>query len=304
MPVEEPVEQRFLFGGGALAFGGRISRPEKCTLKTVVPTNLPVTGGLSEAHLDGADCPPYHYKDFFSFTAARSRAQGDISEPGAENDLDATTTVEARLEGLKIDASADPAENTPRRIFQAKILDVHLESAASRLKPKQPVSFRSLSAVFDGITLTTVTEGGSSTAALEVLTETEIFNRHDTKAALKNASNDQEFRAHYVRHPGMDLPGLLESLFGKHEIGYSDEGPIVATFVTGLKWVGETPEGTSILHNRLTVAGLGKIYFGEVIIDEASRCVSLLRFELGSTTGGDGVVVQVDSRGIHYPPGT
>jgi hypothetical protein len=303
MPVEEPVEQRFLFGGGAVAFGGRINRPENCTLKTVAATYLPITGGLSEDHLEGPDCPPYHYKDFFSFTAARSRAKGDPGNDG-ENDIDATTVVESRLEGLKIDASADPAEKTPRRIFEAKILDAHLESAASRKNRKQPISFRSLKAVFGGITLTTVTGQGSSTAALEVLTETEIFNQHDTKAALKDASNSKEFRAHYVHHPGIDLPGLLERLFGKHEIGYSKEGPIVATFVTGLKWVGEAPEGTSILHNRLTVAGLGKIYFGEVIIDEASRCVSLLRFELGSTTGADGVAVQVDSRGIHYPPGT
>jgi hypothetical protein len=197
----------------------------------------------------------------------------------------------------------DPTEQTPRRIFGATLLDVHLQSYSNR---QNPLSFPSLSATYSGITLTTFANESSSSAELIVHTATQIYQDNDTKEKLiKTYREDADFRKNYAAcfHPiGTDLPGLWDRLFGSHEIPYADQGPIVATFVTKLEWKGEPPVGTEIVNNRLTVSGLGRIYFGEMILDENSRRATLLRFELGSGTGGDASACEAATNGTPWPP--
>jgi hypothetical protein len=98
------------------------------------------------------------------------------------------------------------------------------------------------------------------------------------------------------------LGGKRLSFFRRHAIPHGDAGPIVATIVTGLEWAGKAPEGTEILNNRLTISGLGRIYFGEIILDENSRRVTLLRFELGSPNGGDASACEAATNGTPWPP--
>ena len=57
-----------------------------------------------------------------------------------------------------------------------------------------------------------------------------------------------------------------------------------------------------ILGHRLTIDGFGRIYFGEIVIDENMRRVTLLRFELGSPIGGEAAFVEAHSNGGGYPP--
>jgi hypothetical protein len=315
MPIED---KRFLFGAGALAVGGRIRRPDvDGFINSIAPTYLPITGGRSEASVDSdANNPNHRYKDFFSFTSARTRVEGDFSDPRraaefthgnhCENDLSANTITETRLDGLRLNAPEDPTDNTLGRIFHAERLEGHMESTAVQTKG-YPVSFHSLSANYQRISLTTVLNGSQETVGLKVITATEIFNNNETCGKLvETYANEGDFRKKFAVcfHPlGADLPGILVNLFGRHEIPRSARGCIVATFVTGLEWEGPKPPGTEILRNRLTVSGLGQIYFGEIIINEAQRSATLLRFELGSSTGGDMVAGQFDANTAHWPPG-
>jgi hypothetical protein len=138
---------------------------------------------------------------------------------------------------------------------------------------------------------------------LKVHTATDVFCKNDTKAKLvETYTKDGEFREKFAAcfHPiGADIPGVFAHLLGaKHEIPGADNGPIVATFVTGLEWVGgAAPEGTEVVNNRLTIAGLGRIYFGEIVIEENSRRASLLRFEFGSPIGGEGTAGECVNNG-------
>jgi hypothetical protein len=308
MPIEMPPEKRFIFNGSAVAFAGRIRRPDDHFIKAAAPSHLPVTGGLSESHLEGPGIEEYHYKDFITFKLAHSRAQGDFSDPKqavaythgnhGQNDLRADTTVETRLEGFRIDAPPDPDHNTPRRVFEAKTLHVYTASSSNR---RDPISFHALTATFEGITLTT---GTSAPVELKVHTATEVFCQNDTKAKLiATYAADGEFRKKYAAcfHPiGANLPGFLGNLLGmgKHGIPNAEKGPIVATFVTGVEWVGgDKPDGTEALNNRLTIPGLGRIYFGEIVVEENSRRATLLRFELGSKHGGDGTAGECVTNG-------
>ncbi len=314
MPIELPVEKRFIFNGSAVAFAGRIRRPDDVFVNAAAPCHLPVTGGLSEARIEGPGVDPFLYKNLITFSAAYSRAQGDFSDPRravdftrgnhGQNELPTNTAVQTRLENLQVHSEADPNENAPERTFSASLLEAHLESTSNR---RDAVSFRSMAAVFTGVGLTTVEPTGTSTASLLVHTATEIFDANDTKAKLiETFAKDGDFRKQYAAMfypPGANLPGFLDNLFGKHEIPNADQGPVVATFVTRLEWVGGVaPQGTEILNNRLTISGLGRIYFGEIIIDEGSRRVTLLRFELGSTHGGDASACELVSNGTTWPP--
>ena len=310
MPIERPIERRFIFNGSAVAFAGRIRRPDDVFVKAAAPSHIPTTGGLSEQKIAGPDIGAYHYHGFITFTSAHSRAHGDFSDPRraayfthgnhGENELPANTNVEAQLDGLQVNADADPEDGTPQRVFSAESLHVHMESTSDR---RHEVSFRSLSARFKGITLATGPNG--TPVHLRVHSATDVFAEHDTKDKLVQAyAKDSDFRSKYAAcfHPiGTNLPGMLGNFIGKHEMPHADS-VIVATFVTGLEWVGEAPEGTELLNNRLTIHGLGRIYFGEIIIEEGYRRVTLLRFELGSKTGGDSSACEVVSNGTHYPP--
>lgn len=313
MPIELPVESRFIFNGSAVAFAGRIRRPDDVFVNAAAPCHLPVTGGLSEALVKGPDTGPFQYKNLITFSSAYSRAQGDYSDPHraadfthgnhGQNELPTNTAVQTKLQGLNVHSDADQTSNAPERIFSVDLLEVHLESTSNR---RDPNSFRSMSATFTGVTLTTTDAQGSSSAELRVHTATDIFDVNDTMAKLlESYASDGDFRKKYAAlfyPPGATLPGFLNNLFGRHEIPYADQGPIVATFVTGLEWVGTPPIGTEILNNRLTISGLGRIYFGEIIIDEGSRRVTLLRFELGSSNGGDASACEVVSNGTKWPP--
>ncbi len=309
MPVELPIDRRFVFSGSAVAFGGRLRRPDDVFLKTAAAVNLPVTGGLSEAHITGDDVKQYHYKDYLKFSEAHSRAQGDYSDPRkaaeythgnhGQNPLPAVTTVESCLLGLSIDAEPDATEKTPRRIFSAEKLQVHMQTTTGT----QETTIRSFSAAFEGISI-----AGEDLAPFPVVvqTATDIFGDNESKAKLMaRFAADADFREKYATcfHPlGEPKKNMLANLISKHEIPNADRGPIVATFVTGLQFPHGLPDGVEALNNRLTIRGLGRVYFGEIIINDHSQRATLLRFELGSGIGGGASAGEASSNGGHVPP--
>lgn len=309
MPIEKPPEKRYIFNGSGVAFAARIRRPDNHFIKAAAASHLPVTGGLSESNIEGEAVGEYQYKDFITFKRAHSRSHGDFADTykavefthgnHGQNNLRAETSVESTLEGLRVDAPADPDKGTPRRVFQVNKLKVYTSSTANR---RDPISFHTLNVDFDGLTLSTITDGTHGAVEVKVHTAPEVFSENDTKAKLiETYSKDGEFRKKYAScfHPiGANLPGILGNLLGKHAIPNSEEGPIVATFVTNVEIVGgNVPTGVEALNNRLTVPGLGRIYFGEIVIDDKSRRVSMLRFEFGSRTGGDGTACEVVTNG-------
>ena len=159
MAAELPVpDSRFLFHGGAVAFAGRIRRPDDFC-KGAASCHLPVSGGFLEANLTSpADVEPFHYKDVITFSSAYARASGDYLDPKqavriytiaitAPNLLPTHTSTESRIENLKVDI-VDPAANSLRRTFTAKLLQVQMSSTSNR---RDAVSFSALSAKFDTI---------------------------------------------------------------------------------------------------------------------------------------------------------
>jgi hypothetical protein len=285
-----PVEKRFIFNGAAVALAAHIRRPNDLFVRAVAPTCLPVTGGLSEAQASGQD-----FHEIISFESASTRALGDFADVHSaagftngnhgQNELSTHTFVEATVNGLKVDVPLDSGKG--RRVFLVKQLHLRLESASDR---RNPIAFRSLEATFGGVSVDGV--------ALKVNTVADVFSQHETKAKLvQRYEKDADFRKRYG-----NLFFSTGRPAGKNEIPNS-KGLIYGTVVTGLEWQGKKPDKADIIGtNQLRVDGLGTIYFGEIFIDEGYRRVTLLRFQLGSTNGGDMSACEAQGNGSTWPP--
>jgi len=59
--------------------------------------------------------------------------------------------------------------------------------------------------------------------------------------------------------------------------------------------------GVKVEGHSVYVPGFGKVYLGELLIKRGEKTLTMLRFELGSTTGGSGTGGGSKSNGTHYP---
>jgi hypothetical protein len=301
MDNKSEIEKRFIFHGNAVAFAAHVRRPEDFFIPAVASSCLPVTGGLAEA-VSG----PQRFKEI-SFESASTRAHGDYADSRravdfthgnfGENLLPTNTFVESKLKGLKIEIpqpAAGGAAPAVRR-FSVENLYVRLESSSDR---RSPISFRSLEVAIEGVEV----DGHR----LKVITTdaSRKFGEYDTHAKLVEAyEKDGDFRQRYGKcfYPtGQEKTGLIGRL-GKHEIP-NGNGIVLGTVVTGLEWEKEAAADTVIAGNRLTIEGIGTIFFGEIIIETGARRVTLLRCQLGSPDGADMSACDVQSNGQDWPP--
>ncbi|MBV8809719.1 MAG: hypothetical protein JO033_13685 [Acidobacteriaceae bacterium] len=301
MPAEiaRPVERRFFFHANAVALAAHIRRPEDFFVPAVASSCLPVTGGLAQA-----DAPGQSFNGLISFGSASTHAKGDFVDQRTaaeytrgnhgDNNLPTSTIVESSMKSLKINTPADPAGGAGR-VFSIDNLVVRMENTSDR---RSPTSFRSLYVTIDGVSV----DGH----LLLVKTNPEIFTENDTKKKLEERfEDDSDFRKQFGQqffYPGEPPEhGALEKLFSKHKIPEADD-LIYGTIVTSMTWASTAPDGAGIAGNELKIPGLGSIYFGEIIIEEDFRRITLIRFQLGSPNGGDGAVCEAQSNGGTWPP--
>jgi hypothetical protein len=285
-----PVEKRFIFNGAAVALAAHIRRPNDLFIRAVAPTVLPVTGGLSEAQASGQN-----FHEIISFESASSRTLGDFADTHSaagftngnhgENGLSTHTFVESAVNGLKVDVPLDSGKG--RRVFAVKQLHLRLESASDR---RNPIAFRSLETTFTDVSVDGV--------PLKVNTVADVFSQNETKAKLvQRYEKDGDFRKRYGNL--FFSTGRRE---GKNEIPNS-KGLIYGTVVAGLEWQGKKPDKTEIIGtNQLKIEGLGTLYFGEIFIEEDYRRITLIRFQLGSPSGGDMSACDAQGNGSTWPP--
>ena len=74
-------------------------------------------------------------------------------------------------------------------------------------------------------------------------------------------------------------------------------GTTYATVVRSIKWTGNPYPGATIDQHVVTVPDFGKIFFGEILITDLSRRLTMLRLELGSPIGGSLCCAEVETNG-------
>jgi hypothetical protein len=300
MDTPQSIEKRFIYHANAVAFAAHIRRPTDFQFKAVASSCLPVTGGLAEA-----TSGPQKFQEIVSFTAASSSAEGDFADTRravdfthgnfGDNELSTQTFVDARLSGLKIAVAQDhpPTGSGKTVTFAAQELHARLESASDR---RGPVAFRGLEATIKGVSV----DGHE----LIVTTAPEVCTQHETYDKLVKAyQDDGNFRKQFgaLFYPtGHEKTGV-GALLARSSIPNAG-GLIVGTVVTGLGWARQPAPGTEIQGNRLKIEGIGSVYFGEILFEQNSRRLTLLRFQLGSPVGADGAACDVQSNGQGWPP--
>jgi hypothetical protein len=300
MDTPQSIEKRFIYHANAVAFAAHFRRPSDFQAKAVASSCLPVTGGQAEAASG-----PQNFHEIVSFASAATSAHGDFADTRravdfsrgnfGENELSTQTFVDARLSGLKISVAQDhpPTAAGKTVTFAVQELHARLESASDR---RNPIAFRGLEATIKGVSV----DGHE----LIVNTAPEICTQHETYDKLVKAyETDGNFRKQYggLFYPTGNEKTGVGALLAKHTIPNAG-GIIVGTLVSSLRWGGQAAAGTEIRGNRLLIEGIGSIYFGEIIFEQSSRRLTLLRFQLGSPVGADGSACDVQSNGHTWPP--
>jgi hypothetical protein len=273
--------RRFHFHGHALGVAARIRRPEDRSLPVQACSSLPVTGGEHQSEVG-----PTELGKWVSFQSAATSMRGDYTDRGAavamtrgEVAFDAVpveTVVKSSVRGLSILG----------RLFVG-VAEMGLTSRSSQ-SPGQP------SIQVDGARLAEVRVDSSR---LKITLAEQLFRDHDTKEKLSTAfAKDLHKRcAHMFLRPGSQ-PAAAGRL---PEAG----GVAKCTLVEEMAWAGEPHPTATIDGHALIIPDFGKVYFGEMVITECSRRLTMVRCQLGSEDGGEVSAAEGEANGHTWPPG-
>ncbi len=283
--------RRYIFNGSAAAYGGRFVRPDDVVLSSNGGSALSQAGGRSvwsdtNIRLGKA------FRVSFAFTSAEGLVDNrdhaievTYGKRKAET-LNAITVVRAELRDLAVGGAPPLTPNDPREPeFRARRLSGALTSQSQ--PPGRETAVYLNEAVFDGISI----DGHG----LIVEVNEEIFRANDTHARLAKSLSVPAFVKAHGAHFGRTRPLVRKA---GAQARSSAAGQFIGTIVKGLRWEGEPYEGAVIEGpNTVTIPNFGRVHFGEIIVKQHSRRLSMVRFALGSPTGGDAIAGDVDTNG-------
>jgi hypothetical protein len=274
------LRRRFVFRGNAAAFGGRFVRPDEVFLEMPGASSLPVVGGRSVATFKG---PAEHFKGYLSFDSATTFAEGKIDDlkkaialthgKVREETLVTSTRVRAEINQLTL--------GTEKRLTIGRMV-AELRSTSPRRasdEPNIPVGDVAIDDLaIDGY-------------RLRVIFDASPFIEHGTYGRMLRAVTKASFAKKYGAQ-----------FFAGRRGSIKKRKQIHATIVSRLEWEGEkNPRAEIIANNVVVVQDFGKIFFGEILINEGSRRLTLTRFELGSDGGGQAGGPDMDINGGWSP---
>lgn len=281
-PLTMDLRRRFVFRGNAVAFGGRIVRPDDVVFEMPGASSLPVTGGRSVATIPATD-----FQGRLSFASASTFAEGLFDDrAGAiavthrkarEDSLANSTRVRAEVRKLTV--------GTEKRLMVDRLV-AELRSKSPSGSGEPPIATGEIlvqGAAIDGY-------------GLKVEIDRSLFRRYDTHAKLLIAADQPDFARKFGDH-----------LFMRTEVdGFPPPGRgrlvprrdwIYATVVRKITWEDRPNPNAKIDHHTVTVKDFGRIFFGELLITAVSRRLTLIRFEFGSHEGGLAAGPDVDING-------
>ena len=276
--------RRYLFRGNAAAFGGHIVRPDNIVIEAHGAASLPVTGGRAVSrvgpppqnpwfHIDSAETFAEglfeHHDQFRAFTL------GQV----AEDALVALTTVRSEVRGFAVGEQFR---------LSVKRIRAELHSRSPRASGQPTVRIGEI--VLDGVDI--------NGHRLVIELDLSPFQRCDTYAKLLAAADDPEFVKqsggalfmHTQRDGAEKLPPygrLIEA-----------NGLIQATVVKSIRWEGTPYPGSRIVGNSVELEpDFGRVFFGELLISEYSRRLTMVRAAMGSGGGGKASGGDVETNG-------
>jgi hypothetical protein len=266
------LRRRFIFRGNAAAIGGRIVRPKDLVIDSSTASSLTVSGGRSRSQAAATK-----FGQWVSFGTAATSAEGlfdDVKQQielsygrVAEDALTMSTTVSADVTALSVGD-------------KPKLTVKHLNGSLSSKSPG--ASGEPAIAVGSD---TTIEGAAIDSYGLIVTLAIPLFQRFDTLSKLLTAADDPQFVQRSGGHLLMKPAGRGKAAPSPPRL-LQTYGTTYATIVRSIKWAGDPYPGATIEQHVVTVPDFGKIFFGELLITDLSRRLTMLRLELGSPIGG------------------
>jgi hypothetical protein len=279
---------RYVFHSHAAAFGGRILDPKDVVLEAGGASALVVTGGRTVSRLG-----PTKIDEYFEIESASTLAEGSFEDPKAaievahrrqaEHTLTAISRARAEVIGMAVGKK-------PRMLIGRIRVELVNRSAGYSGQPSIRISKDTL---IDGISI----EGFK----LVVEIDTKPFLQCDTHAKLLSAADDPKF----VAKAGQTL--FMSKRFGgdgktpAFRKLIQTGGTIYATIVKSIRWDGKPFPKSEIHDNMVVLPTFGRVFFGELLISEASRRLTMVRMALGSDSGGSASGGDVEANGVWSP---
>jgi hypothetical protein len=276
-----------VFRGNAAAFGGRFVRPDDVTLDTPAASSLPTVGGRSASAIDGEAARRFNerFKDHLSFEAASTLAEGSFDDRAQAIEL---THGRVREEALAISTRVR-AEIKTLTVGHEKRLRVG--RMVAELRSRNPRDAGEPPIAVGDVAIDDLTIDGFR---LKIVINSAVFNELDTQAKLLRSAAKADFakkfgnQVFYRQRPATRTAPR--------------RGHVHGTLVTKVDWDGDAnPRATIIGNHVIVVKDFGKIFLGEILVNDGARRVTLLRLELGSNGGGMAGGPDVDINGTYSP---
>ena len=264
------VDRRFIFHGSALPFGGRITKRQGQaaheTISGAPASALSVAGGKHRATSRGSS-----YLDVFRWGSTLAHSEGEHIEDGSKR-----TTVTCSVADVY-------ALNNPL-VFEADLLKLTL--VADHPEAGEP-SIVSKEVVFGG------------TAGMTLDGEPiELKFDNDLEAFPTFALFEKEYQtnqAFFDKYQASITAPNGPPKFGD-PLPRTSGGYVHLSFVQRVRYKKKWRDG-----NVLSFKGFGSIHFGEVLMKENNRRVTMVRLAMGSDTGADVTICESDPNGQWLP---
>jgi len=243
--------------------------------------SLPVTGGRAESNLGRKQLD-----EWVSFDSVSTSAHGDY--------VDAEQGVGTTLGTVAFDAA--PTVTRVRAAVTGLVIlgRVHVAHAAIGITSHSPVGREQPVIHLEGNRLEGVRIDDSR---LAITLAEDFFRECDTKEKL----HKRHAAGLSPRQARMFLPAVTGA---SQSNGFPEaNGTVKCSIVQEIHWDGP-PHPTATIHDHVVhVPDFGKIYFGEMFITGGSRRITMVRFQLGSPSGGEVAAAEGETNPSTWPPG-
>jgi len=261
----------FHYHASAQAFSGRFTRPFDEHIDVQAATSLPVTGGHGSARTEN-----FRFHEFLSFKRAYSHVSGGFQDSDDSNNTLVTSVVEGlnMMDILTID-----------RVV-CRLYSKHLKDAAEGNITMHGSKFENVSICGQPV---------------EIDLDFVLFEGLQTFNKAQDAFKSNRKFTKIAQDPLQSGEILLEQkCHGAFLCSLVKDGGLKVTVQDGDASVAH-PAVTSAGHS-IYIPGFGKVYFAEVFMTHGQRTLTMLRFELGSTTKAEGVAAAGTTNGRNFPP--
>jgi hypothetical protein len=263
---------RFFFRGNAVPLGGRVisvaGKPAAQAVPTPCTSSLPGVGGFSRAEATGSS-----FQNIFTWGPCVTESRGDVLEDGSHVTMVTSSVMDAT------------ATNNPIK-FQAGELTAVVTSKYPR---------RGLPSIY----LDKIVFGGDKGLYLdgkriEVHTDLDDFQRCAAFDQFeKSYRSDEGFYRKYALRTARSSGKSAH--FGE-PLPRRPGGYVLTSIVNSIVWGDKTFPG-----HVLTLTGFGSIYFGEILLNEYNRRLTLVRLKMGSDVDAEMEYAGVDTNGSFEP---